>query len=315
MLDLRLEHDNEELTAILTLLKVKGLGPVKFRSIYEQFHSFSRVFDLSSYEVKQKLGFPRKILEGISQQKGKKELFEQIAKEQVAKARRLNAHLITYADGEYPPNLYRSNHCVPLIYALGNLSVLRSEKCCAVVGTRKPTKWAEHEAKLAVTKLVNDNFTIVSGLAIGIDRIAHSTTIENNGKTIAVVGCGVDFPYPRQNIDIREKIIENGAIISEYPFGTKVLIFGLKKRNKIIVGLSKYVLITQTSQKGGTMNAYRAALEQKKPVGVFYPPSDLMTHFDGNLKILKEQKIPVLKFTRGEMVDFSGGNYAQRLLV
>lgn len=315
MLDLKLEHDEKELAAILTLQQVKGLGPVKFRSIYEQFHSFSRVFDLSFFEIGEKLGFPNRIVDGISQQKEKMGSFEQAAREQMAKARNLNGHLITYVDGEYPPNLYKSNHCVPLIYALGNLSVLKSEKCCAVVGTRKPTKWAEREAKFAVKKLVNDDFTIVSGLAIGIDRIAHSTTIDNNGKTIAVVGCGVDFPYPRQNIDIREKIIENGVIISEYPFGTKVLVFGLKKRNKIIVGLSEYVLITQTSQKGGTMNAYRAALEQKKPVGIFYPPSNLAKHFDGNLKILLERKIPVFKFTSGDGVDFSRENYAQRLLV
>jgi DNA processing protein len=315
MLDLKLEHDEKELVAILTLLQVKGLGPVKFRSIYEQFHSFSRVFDLPSFEIREKLHFPDKIVDGISQQKEKTESIEQTAREQITKARNLNAHLITYSDKEYPPNLYASNHCVPLLYALGNLSVLKNEKCCAVVGTRKPTKWAEQEAKFAVKKLVNDDFTIVSGLAIGIDRIAHSTTLDNSGKTIAVVGCGVDFPYPKQNIDVRERIIQNGVIISEYQFGTKVLVFGLKKRNKIIVGLSKYVLITQTSQKGGTMNAYRAALEQKKPVGIFYPPSNLAKHFNGNLKILRESKIPVFKFTSGDGVDFSRENYAQRLLV
>jgi len=315
MLDLKLEHDEKELTAILNLLQVKGLGPVKFRSIYEQFHSFSKIFDLPFYEIREKLAFPKKIVEGIPLQKDRIGLLERMAKDQLAKARSLNAHIVTYADEEYPPNLYNSNHCVPLIYALGDLSILKSEKCCAVVGTRKPTKWTQQEARLAVKKLVADNFTIVSGLAMGIDRIAHLTTIDNNGKTIAVVGCGVDFPYPRQNIDIRNKIVENGVIISEYPFGTKVLVFGLKKRNKIIVGLSKYILITQTSQKGGTMNAYRAALEQKKTVGIFYPPSNLMKHFNGNLKILKEKKIPVLKFTSGDGVDFSREDYAQRLLV
>jgi DNA processing protein len=314
MLDLMLEQDRKELTAILTLLQIKGLGPVKFKAIYEQFHSFSKIFDSPTFELR-RLNLPRKIVDQVYSQKNKLKSFEYSAENLVAKARSLNAHLVTYADEEYPQNLYHSNHCVPLLYALGNISLLKNEKCCAVVGTRKPTEWAQQETKLAVEKLVKENFTIVSGLALGIDRIAHSTAIENNGKTIAVVGCGVDFPYPRQNIDIRQKIIENGVIVSEYPFGTKVLIFGLKKRNKIIVGLSKYVLITQTSQKGGTMNAYKAALEQRKTVGVFYPPLDLVTSFDGNLQIIKEQKIPVLKFTQGKSVNFSGEKHAQRLLV
>jgi predicted Rossmann fold nucleotide-binding protein DprA/Smf involved in DNA uptake len=128
MLNFKLERDEKELTAILTLLQVKGLGPVKFRSIYEKFHSFSRVFDLPFLEIREKLSFPDKIVDGISQQKEKMESFEQTAKEQMAKARNLSAHLVTYADKEYPPNLYNSNHCIPLIYALGNLSILKNEK-------------------------------------------------------------------------------------------------------------------------------------------------------------------------------------------
>lgn len=315
MVNLRLEHDIRELTAILSLLRVKGLGPVKFRSIYEQLNSFSRIFDLSKGDIESRFKFHEKIVNGILTQKNDLERFEETAKDQLEKANKLNAHLITYFDKEYPRNLYNSNHSVPLIYVLGNLSVLKDEKCCAVVGTRKPIDWTQKQIKIAVKKLVNENFTIVSGLALGVDEVAHSAAVENNGKTIAVVGCGVDFPYPAQNTLLRNKIIENGAIISEYSFGTKVLVFGLKKRNKIIVGLSKYALITQTSEKGGTMNAYRAALEQKKPVGVFYPPPLLRKQFDGNLKILKERRIPVLKFSNGGEVNFSSDSYDQRLII
>jgi len=273
------------------------------------------VFDLSEDDIRNRFKFHENIAKGILAQKNNLQKFEETAKNQLEEANQLNAHLITYFDEEYPRNLYNSNHSVPIIYVLGNLSILKNEKCCAVVGTRKPLDWTKKEIKVAVEKLVSENFTIVSGLALGVDEIAHSTAIENDGKTIAVVGCGVDFPYPRQNYVLRNKIVENGAIISEYPFGTKVLVFGLKKRNKIIVGLSKHVLVTQTSEKGGTMNAYRAALEQKKPVGIFYPPRFLRKQFDGNLKILKDGKIPVLKFASGKDVNFSRDIHVQSVLV
>jgi len=238
--------------------------------------------------------------------------FYKKAEEQIKVANKLNANIISFCDDEYPSNLYRSNHSVPLLYVIGDLSVLKNEKCCAVVGTRKPLKWTIEETKRAVKKLSGEGFIIVSGLAIGTDEIAHTTALENGGKTIAVLGCGVDISYPPKNSTLKKKIEENGVVASEYPFETKVKEFRLKRRNKITVGLSKFVLITQTSEKGGTMNAYKAAVEQKKTVGVFYPLKSSKKRFGGNLRILEERKIPVRKFTRGHTVDF-GGDYYQSL--
>ena len=324
-------YNTPELAAILALLEVKGLGPVKFKLIYEKLRSFSRIFDLSKqqlenefkfkdgylfkidikfinnlenntisedlkksfknnryylsdeakilskdnkgwkiidaereYIVKKssgKLSIHQNIIHGISNQKRHLSNFYKKAEEQIKLADRLNANIISFFDKGYPPNLYQSNHSVPLLYVLGDISVLKNEKCCAVVGTREPLEWTIEETKRAVKKLSSRGFTIVSGLAIGTDEIAHRTALENGGKTIAVLGCGVDILYPTKNSILKMEIEEKGAVVSEYPFGTKVKEFRLKKRNKITVGLSKFVLITQTSGKGGTMNSYRAAIE------------------------------------------------------
>lgn len=303
----------EELGAILALLEVKGLGPVKFKTIYNRFKSFIKIFDLNLKELKAEFGFRDIILKEIVKRKNNLSTFTKEAEKQKVTARLLGADIITYFDDFYPPNLFESNHCVPILYTLGNKELLKDVKSCAVVGTRKPSSWTTEQVNIAVKKLVNEGFTIVSGLALGVDAIAHRVALENNGKTISVLGSGVDVVYPKANSELREKIIQKGIIISEYKFGMKVQEFALKKRNKITVGLSRFVLIAQTSDKGGTMNAYRAAKEQKKKIGVLLP---LNTHgFEGNLRILEDKKIEVFRFKEGKDVKFPKLENDQRLLV
>jgi len=121
--------------------------------------------------------------------------------------------------------------------------------------------------------------------------------LTSNGKTIAVMGCGPDVYYPSKNKELQNHIEKSGLIVSEYPFGSRVSGLSLKKRNKIIVGLSEIVYITETSVKGGTMNSYLASIEQKKPVNVFLPISQVGGNFYGNLKIFNDKRIIVNKIT------------------
>ncbi len=372
---MKIKDNPSELGAILALMEVRGLGPIKFKRIYEKLKSFEKLFELSQTELKENFGFGNsyifkiernflsefkdkiisenvrkkfnkngyfisdnarvilvsseefKILDSnreylikksneklgvylnvISEILYKKDNLHKYylkAEKEIKEADRLNAHIISFCDDEYPPNLYNSNQPVPLLYATGDLSVLKKSKFCAVVGTRKPSIWAAEETEKAVNKLILNDYVIVSGLATGIDEIAHRSALKYGGKTIAVLGCGVDISYPPQNLDLKKKIEKSGgAVISEYTFGTPIKDFRLKKRNKITVGLSECVLIAQTSKRGGTMNAYKAAIEQKKRVGVFYPPESLKNEFDGNLKIIEEKKTSVFKFTSGDSVNF-----------
>jgi DNA processing protein len=190
------------------------------------------------------------------------------------------------------------------LYASGNTDILKESKCCAVVGTRNPSEWSITQTKNAVRNLVSEHFVIVSGLAKGIDTTAHQTALDTNGKTSAVLGCGIDVFYPQENKDLQNEIKRKGLLVSEYPFGKKIQSVSLQKRDKIIVGLSQETLIVETSQKGGTMNAYRAILEQKKRISLFVPPLGIKGNFDGNRKIIEERKTQLCCFSNGQDVNF-----------
>lgn len=319
--------DNEkritEFAIIHCLDRIKGFGPVKFRQIYETYRSFSAFWDVvtsKNYDLKsQPLNFDVKLQKNLIKQLNslKKKLGESRNHviEQMEKAKKLNGKLISYFDKEYPINLYKTNQCVPILYAAGNLDILRNQQCCAVVGTRKPSEWSIRETKKAVEELIKQGYVIVSGLAKGVDAIAHETALTFNAKTISVLGCGIDVYYPKENQKLQDEIRQKGVIVSEYPFGSRIQSISLQKRDKIIVGLSKYVLIVETSKKGGTMNAYRAAVEQKKPIGVFTPPHEILGNFDGNIQIVKERKTKVYCFPKGEAVNFWSEADAQSFFI
>lgn len=308
------EQRIKEISSILLLKKVKGFGPFRFRRIYERFKSFDHfvniiykstksMIDISSIEkLLGKEVFPNLInLLKVE----RREKYEVIAWNLFKRAEELNGHLITFFDEYYPSNLYKTNQSIPIIYAVGNVSLFKEQKFCAIVGTRNPSDWTISEVQKLVKKLVDENYVIVSGLAKGIDAVAHETALNNHGKTIAVTGCGPDVCYPPENRDLYDRIKKEGLIISEYPFGTRPTELSLKRRNKIIVGLSDYVVITETSVKGGTMNSYLAAVEQKKPIKIFLPFSDVGGNFSGNLKIYCDQRIPIERIPTGDEPNLS----------
>lgn len=292
--------------------RIKGFGPVKFRQIYEVYKSFSIFWKTVVIEKREfqtrgsnfELNFGKKLFSQIKKLPAELSESQKFAIDQVRKAKEFGGKLITYSDDEYPRNLYSTNQCVPILYAVGNTDFLKDNNSCAVVGTRNPSEWSISQTRVAVQRLAKQRRVIVSGLAKGIDTIAHQTALDANGKTIAVLGCGVDVYYPRENAPLQNEIKRKGLIVSEYPFGTRIQPISLQKRDKIIVGLSKNILIVETTEKGGTMNAYRAVLEQKKNIGVFTPPANLSGNFDGNMKIIKEGKTKVHCFPNGQAVDF-----------
>jgi DNA processing protein len=152
-----------------------------------------------------------------------------------------------------------------IIYIRGSASISHN-KMVAIVGTRRPTQYGIDCAKYFALNLSKIGITIVSGLAFGIDTIAHKSALETGSETIAVLGSGVDVIYPEQNKKIAENILQNGAIISEYPMGTEPSMKNFPARNRIISGLSLGVILIESDVDGGGMITARFASDQGREV-------------------------------------------------
>ena len=174
-------------------------------------------------------------------------------------------HLITYSDDLYPERLRHISDPPLLLYLIGDPMCL-SQHQVAIVGTRKPSTYGKNNAIHFASELAKSNIIVTSGMAYGIDVLAHQGALEANGKTIAVMGTGINLIYPSQNRAVAEKIIHNGAIISEFPLNTPPTKYNFPKRNRIISGLTQGTLVVEASLKSGTLITARHALEQGREI-------------------------------------------------
>lgn len=186
----------------------------------------------------------------------------------VREAARLEAMGITFLchnDPGYPENLLKIYDPPPVIFIRGLLK--SSDKLAvAVVGSRKPSPYGQVVAEKLAKDLVAVGITIVSGMARGIDTAAHKGALAGGGRTIAVLGCGPDVVYPRENRGLMEKIIENGAIISEFPPGMHPEPWHFPVRNRIISGLSQGTVVVEAAERSGALITADCALEQGRDV-------------------------------------------------
>lgn len=198
---------------------------------------------------------------------------------------------ITIIDEEYPIEL-KTIYAPPLVlFYKGDISLLKEKNKLAVIGSRNPSDYGLEATKKILNELfVCKDIIIVSGLAKGIDALAHQITIDNQKGTIAVLGCGIEYCYPKKNALLKEKITEKGLILSEYPCLTKPQKNYFPFRNRIISGLSKGVLVTDAQVKSGTQITVRFALEQGKDV--FAIPHSIFKESACNV-LIKEGAIPI----------------------
>ncbi|MBR1747397.1 MAG: DNA-processing protein DprA [Clostridia bacterium] len=172
--------------------------------------------------------------------------------------------LIAFGEEDYPESLTPYGDMPVLLYCKGNTSLLKTPSI-GVVGTRYPTHYGTRATQEFV-KALSERFCIVSGLARGVDAIAHRTALENGARTIAVLGCGVDVVYPAENSDLFEDVCSNGLLLSEFALGTSADAGNFPTRNRIISGLSRAVLVTEAGLKSGTLHTVNYALKQGKTV-------------------------------------------------
>ncbi len=258
------QFTSEEKIALIQLLQIDGLGVNKVREIVNYLSSAIKAFEADIVELTK--------IEGINTTLAKRIINESIhknnrsfAEAQILTCEKLNYKLITYWDEEYPYYL-RKIYDPPVIFFATNDFEFDGENSLAVVGTRNPTNYGKNVTEKFVSELVQYGFVIISGLARGIDTIAHITAIKNNGKTIAVLGSGLDIIYPGENKKLFHSIIDNGVVISEYFFGTKPDAMNFPRRNRIISGLSRAVLIVETDINGGAIITANFALDQNRDV-------------------------------------------------
>lgn len=176
-----------------------------------------------------------------------------------------NAHLLPIADERYPPLLREIDDPPPLLFVRGAFDD-RDDLAVALVGTRKRSPYGEMVAEQLSRDLVRRGFTVVSGLAAGIDSDAHDATLEAGGRTIAVTACGIDVNYPASNADLRERITESGAVISEFALGTPPARHSFPQRNRILAGLSLGTVVIEAPSKSGALITARLAGESGREV-------------------------------------------------
>ncbi|EKY26541.1 DNA-processing protein DprA [Clostridium celatum] len=172
---------------------------------------------------------------------------------------------VTYSDEKYPIKLREINNPPYVLFYKGDIELLNFNMA-AIVGSRKNSMFGKEVTKVIVSELKKINFGVISGVAYGIDSIAHREILRLNGKTIGILGCGIDIIYPKINRDLYTNIIKDGLLISEFLPGTKPLSYNFPRRNRIISGLSEGVIVIEASNKSGSLITVNYALEQNKNV-------------------------------------------------
>ena len=196
----------------------------------------------------------------------------------------------------YPERLKNIDDAPKELYCLGNLELLNYKNNIAMIGSRNCSSYGERVAKEFAYNLAKEDVCVVSGLAKGIDSFSHIGALNAKGKTIAVLGSGLDNIYPKENIKLVEEIINNnGLVISEYPLGTKPLKYHFPARNRIISGLSDSVLVVEARKNSGTNITVDFALEQGKDVFVI-PGNIYSKTSDGTNFLITEGAIPVVSY-------------------
>lgn len=174
--------------------------------------------------------------------------------------------IITIVDETYPPVLRTIKDPPLVLYCSGDMSLLLIEPAISVIGTRNPSNEALLKLDYIIKPLLQDQWVIVSGMARGIDGYAHKLALQNNAKTIAVLGGGFEYIYPREHISLFREIAHRGLVISEYPPDTRPEKYHFPERNRIISGLSFGTLVIEAMEKSGTMITVEQALDQGKDV-------------------------------------------------
>lgn len=265
--------ERDELLSFLALSRIKGLSNLKKREIVERIPKLSFLF-------KGKVEVEETLQKSIN-------LFDdwELLEKELEKLKRMDVEVLTIKDEKYPFLLRQIPDAPILLYKKGPLEI--TENTFAIVGTRRATEVGKNLAERIAGTLSSLGITIVSGLARGIDTSAHKGALKEKGKTIAVLGNGIDICYPAENFYLFRQIEKEGLLLTEYPLSSRPLPFHFPERNRIIAGLSKGILVLEASKKSGSLITARLGLEYGRDV-MAVPGSIFDDAYKGSNLLIKE---------------------------
>ena len=255
---------------------VKGIGPVRLRRLLTFFGSAEAAWGASPQALREAALGPdlTQRLIGLRASVDLDALWEQFTRQGI--------RVLTWLDDEYPSHLKEIDYPPPVLYLRGGL-VETDDWAVAVVGTRRMSSYGRRVTEELVGTLSRHQITIISGLARGVDSTAHMEALRAGGRTLAILGTGVDRVYPPENRRLAAAIEEQGALISDYPPGTRPEAANFPPRNRIIAGLSSAVIIIEAGRRSGALITASFAAEQGRDVfsvpGSIYAPESRGTNY------------------------------------
>ena len=265
---------------------IKGIGSVRFRVLLNAFGDAQTAWQASAGDLRQ-AGLSQKIVDNLLQVRS------QVSLDQVwERLQHLQVSALTWEDDEYPRRLKEIDQPPPVLYVRGTLQE-QDDWAVAMVGTRHATAYGRQVADEVSATLARSGVTVVSGLARGVDSIAHQAALNAGGRTLAVLGCGVDVIYPPENRRLAMQIIEHGALISDYPLGTAPESQNFPPRNRLISGISQAVIVIEAGVTSGSLITATFAVEQGRDVFAV-PGSILAPQSQGTNRLIRDGAAPLL---------------------
>ena len=278
------------------LKSVPGIGDLLFKRLIDRFNSPGLVFEATQEDLVGVDGITSRLAAAIKQRK----IVDSVKKD-LDLVMQKKYKITTMTDAEYPPLLRQIPDPPPFLYVLGRLN--GSIRNIAVVGSRNATQYGLSTTRRLCHDLVKLKMTIVSGMAVGIDSAAHQGALMGKGRTIAVLGSGLERIYPEQNRKLFHQIAENGAVISEFPLKTEPDAHNFPRRNRIISGISLGTVVVEATRRSGSLITARLAAEQNRDV--FAVPGSIQSFKSTGTHTLIKQGAKLVEHAQDIMEELS----------
>lgn len=266
--------------------RIRGIGAVRFKALLNHFGDLQTAWE-ASHAALRKAGLSSKLADSVLKERSRTDLLRYA--DEISSS---GIRVITWIDDDYPTRLREIQSSPPVLYVRGHITA-RDDWSVAIVGTRRMTSYGRQITIELAASLARSGLTVVSGLARGVDSVAHRTALAEGGRTLAVLGSGVDRIYPPEHRELAESIIENGALISDYSPGTPPESTNFPPRNRIISGLSLTTVVIEAGQSSGALITASFAVDQGRDV--FAVPGNITApQSKGTNRLISKGAFPLL---------------------